>query len=201
MEVRRAILSALAQFPIEISEDVIEELELRVREKFVPDRKKTITNFAYIVARNWAVDRMRRKVAVARRIAAAMLRADEDRLEQQRRDRCSTEFEAIVRMISPTLRPVQQKQIAVVRMRYFEQTGEEVPRKGDSLAPHIEGEGAKKRKKNDPFEELRKEDEAHEKRWKEIQERPDVRLARRMEGEPGGREGGGGGEGGSFRGG
>lgn len=77
----------------------------------------------------------------------------------------------------------------------------EAPRKKDSFEPHFEEQDVKKKKKKDPFEELRKEEEKDKERAREISENPAVRLARKIEGGPEGREGGSGGEGGGFRGG
>ena len=116
--IKQAILKALQQFPVEFTEETVAELERKVNGR---QAVGNVAGYAYVAARNWAIDRLRRQAYRAKLRAEEVLAAERDRLEHERVSRLRQEFEDIVcELLRRGVFPAQEKQLAIVRLACFD---------------------------------------------------------------------------------
>lgn len=123
-EVKKTVLKAIAGFPIEFSEEDVENLVCRI-ERAVKDgpaegKRHNVEGFSYLTARNWALDRQQRLAVAARRKAKALLAAEEEKRERGLYERALREFDGVVSRLLLDFQGVQRQQVAMVRWRCFE---------------------------------------------------------------------------------
>lgn len=114
--IRQTIANALKSFPIKFDEHAVAVIERKALERSL----ENLAGYAYVTARNWAVDRVREQARHARQKAAELVAAENERLERERVERCRNEYDNIVFLILPDLHPAQQKQVVIVRMVAFD---------------------------------------------------------------------------------
>ena len=110
MNVREAILKALGQFPIHVTAAVVTEVEGRVSRK----NPRNPVGFAYVAARNWAIDQVRKQAVAAKQNAALMLAEERQKATRAEFERMKREFDDFVFQFLPRLRPAQQKHLEIV---------------------------------------------------------------------------------------
>jgi hypothetical protein len=121
MTIRQAILNGISATPVTVTEGDLNEIERKIRRR--EGKIANLSHYAYIVGRNWAVSRVRKLATEGRRAQAELLakerRAEETRRGQERETELSklrTELDAIVAELLPTARPVQARQLGIVRL-------------------------------------------------------------------------------------
>lgn len=114
--IRQAIANALRGLPIKFDEQAIAAIERKVLDR----SPQNPAGYAYMTARNWAVDRIREQARQTRQKAAELIVAENERLERERAERCRKEYDNIVFYILPNLHPAQQKQVVIVRLAAFD---------------------------------------------------------------------------------
>ena len=115
--VKAAIINALSGFPVEFDELTVAVIEQRVSES----GPENPAGFAYVTARNWAIDAVRRKAVQAKRKAAELLKAERERQERERIARLRLEFDDIVcELLLRGVFSTQERQLAIVRLACFD---------------------------------------------------------------------------------
>lgn len=115
-QVKKAIIGALGKYALEFDETVVAELEERVN-KSMPDKPEM---YAFNVARNWAIDQIRRKAAESRRRAKKFLAAEKERAEREELEKFRNEFDSLLMDLRPNLSLTQQRWMDIVRLSCFE---------------------------------------------------------------------------------
>lgn len=114
--IRQTIANAFRGFPIEFNEDAVAAIERKALER----SPENPAGYAYVTAKNWAIDRVREQARHARQKAAELVAAENERLKRERAERCRKEYDNIVFYILANIHPAQQKQVVIVRMVAFD---------------------------------------------------------------------------------
>lgn len=106
MSIRETIIRALGSFSIIIDEETVDSLEKRVEGqvlKGVNGKSFNPDGLAFVVARNWAIDKQKKTVTAAKRQVKALLEANRQREERALFERCKKEFGNIYSGLFPWL--------------------------------------------------------------------------------------------------
>ena len=102
--------------PVTLTETDLELLEKRVDRSW----PKKPAKFAWVVGRNFAIDKRRGLDRAARREQEAMLAAEEDRIRCEKRETAVKEFVTLIADLVPTLGQTQRHLIGMVRLSAVE---------------------------------------------------------------------------------
>ena len=102
--------------PVALTETDLELLEKRVNRSW----PKNPAKFAWVVGRNFAIDKRRSLDRAARREQEAMLAAEEDRIKREKREAAVKEFAGLIVDLVPTLGLTQRRWIGMVRLSAVE---------------------------------------------------------------------------------
>lgn len=102
--------------PVTLTETDLELLEKRVDRSW----PKKPAKFAWVVGRNFAIDKRRGLDRAARREQEAMLAAEEDRIRCEKRETAVKEFVTLIADLVPTLGQTQRHWIGMVRLSAVE---------------------------------------------------------------------------------
>jgi hypothetical protein len=116
LSVRLSILKGLAVAPVPFSEQVIADLERRVAEK-CPDEPHA---YAFVVARNWAIDSSRKAARQARLQVESALCSERERLDRERFEAAREEFYTLVGTLAFEIPETQIKYLGIVGLTVFE---------------------------------------------------------------------------------
>jgi len=112
------IVRVLGRFSVVFDEAVVAELEKKV----LASNPEKPLNYAYICARNWALDQIRNRASKAKEKSAALMKAEEKRQAREKLERCQQEFDSIVFKLILKLKPkylTAAKQLEIVRISCF----------------------------------------------------------------------------------
>lgn len=114
--VRKAIADALGKYSLEFSEETVRVLEGKV----IGANPKKPAMYAFVMARNWAIDQLRHRAAESRKKAKAFLANEKAKAEEDRVRRFKKEFDDLVFLLIGELTPGQQRQLDIIRLSCFE---------------------------------------------------------------------------------
>jgi DNA-directed RNA polymerase specialized sigma24 family protein len=110
--VRESIVQAFVSVQATFEEKDVQALEAKVAAKR-PDKPAA---YAFVIARNWAIERHRKACRDAARILRDERRAEEARREAERERLAREEFAALYACLAPALRPTQLRQLQIVNL-------------------------------------------------------------------------------------
>jgi predicted RNA polymerase sigma factor len=116
MSIRQAIVNAFQYVQATFSEADVAVLEAKVQAA-KPDRPD---DFAFVIARNWAIDRQRKSRVAAERIVKEERKAELERRERELEAKSCQEFLEIQGRLMPTLPARQRKYLRLLWLRVFQ---------------------------------------------------------------------------------
>lgn len=117
-EIRQAILKGMRVVPVSYDDATVDMLTARVLER---SKLQNPNGYAFVVARNWAIDTLRtarwdakRKLQEALQVEEQKRRAEAERREAEMQCAAEAEFHTLRAHLVPTLRPSQWRHLDMV---------------------------------------------------------------------------------------